>query len=192
MTESTVKTKRRAGTAQKASAKKPAAARSATKAAAPSSKKAPAATASGRKVATRKIAPTAPAAEGQPVARASVRFTETWNQTLEGELVAGGRLRIEYALERARAHGGRDDASAVWGVEAYVQFLPSGEIIHAPVVSFPARFGKPAGSALATPCEIAIPQGAYEAQVWFQNWSEGEQPRWDSNFGVNYRFPVRG
>ncbi|HCF57489.1 MAG TPA: hypothetical protein DFS52_05790 [Myxococcales bacterium] len=189
MTESTVKTKSRASATAKGPAKKPAEAQSATKS--PSSKKAPAARTSPRKVAPQKTAAAAPTATRQPMARATVRFTETWSQTQEGELVAGGRLRIEYALERARAHGGHDSAAGGWGVEAYVQFLPSGETVDAPVVGIPLRLGKPAGAPQASPCEIAIPLGAYDAQIWFCHWTEGEDPRWDSNFGVNYRFPVR-
>jgi len=148
-----------------------------------------------KRSATTRAASEAATAPGPSAERptASLAFNADWSESIRGALVAGGVLTIDYAPERARAHGGHEDASNQWGLHAYVQFMPGGEIVETPVINFPLRFGKPARQPKAIEVKIDVPTSAREVQVWFRNWSDanGAHVRWDSRFGLNYRFAVR-
>jgi hypothetical protein len=79
-------------------------------------------------------------ADGGAIAR--LRVEPDWRETLEGQLVAGGRLSIEYTAERRHQLFGARMAGAV---VAYAVFAPGGE--RHPAVRRWRRSGGRAGDA---------------------------------------------
>lgn len=165
----------------------------APKAKAPAPAETPVAAKATRALPERKSAArSAPAAAALARPEANLTFTAEWTEELQGELAAGGTIAVTYALERALIHGGHGEANGQWGVHAYVQFLPGGEIVEAPVISFPTRFGKPTKAPKTVALKVDVPAQAQEVQVWFRNWTDADGARvlWDSRFGMNYRFAI--
>ena len=121
-------------------------------------------------------------------AGATVAFSPGWKQVVQGELAGGSRVTITYDPSRAQLQETHKGAPA-WGVQAFAKAMPSGQVVEAPVVDFEAKDRAPK----ARPFTLDLPKGTVELHVWFKNWTGGDQPReaWDSNFGINYRFPVR-
>ena len=119
---------------------------------------------------------------------ASLTFDAGWKQTVQGELAAGAQVTVHYDPSRAQLQHTHNGAPA-WGVQAFAKMLPGGQMVEAPVVDFEAK----AKSAKARPLTIDLAKGTVELQLWFKNWTGGDQPKeaWDSNFGINYRFAVR-
>jgi len=118
---------------------------------------------------------------------AMVAFGPGWKQDVKGDLVAGGTVTIQYDPARAQANHTQNGAPA-WGVQAFVKLVPSGQVVEQPVIDFEGS-----KTAKARPATVELPRGTTEIQVWFKNWTGGDNQReqWDSNFGTNYRFPVR-
>ncbi len=118
---------------------------------------------------------------------AQVQFTAGWRQNVQGELTAGGVVTINYDPARAQANHSQNGNPA-WGVQAFVKLVPSGQVIEQPVVDFEGS-----KTAKARPATIELTPGTTEIQVWFKNWTGGDNQReqWDSNYGNNYRFAVR-
>lgn len=133
-------------------------------------------------------APVSPAAAPAP---AKISFKGDWSQSAAGELVAGGKLQLDYDLARFQAlmHRGLE-RGAGWGVKAYVQPLPGGPVQEKELVRFGA--GKDSAPQIE-PHAFDISNGATAVQVWFKTWAaDGKRPEaYDSNFGNNFTFPVR-
>jgi hypothetical protein len=109
--------------------------------------------------------------DGGPLAR--LRFDPDWRETLEGELVAGGRVIIEYAAERRhQLFGGRMAGEVL----AHAVFAPGGE-----------RGGGPVGSG---PLVLDVPADAVEVVLWFGATDHAGCAVWDSRWGQNYRFRI--
>ena len=117
--------------------------------------------------------PVAPSKSAQAV----LTFTNGWEQSQTGDLIAGGQVKIEYDV--ARLPNLRHSDSERWGIEAFVMFGPSGAVHHGPV-----RNGS---------FTCLIPAGATELQVWFKNWvgaADQRRESFDSRNSDNYRFAV--
>jgi hypothetical protein len=126
-------------------------------------------------------------------AQTTVEFGSGWTQHQAGTIMAGEPLTIVYDPNRAQQRSTHNGYPS-WGVEAFVKFSPSGEVVRAPAMTFESRLGTPTSNPLATPVTVQIPKGTSEVQVWFRNWSMNNgspSERWDSNFGDNYRFQVQ-
>ena len=100
---------------------------------------------------------------------ATVRFTGDWREDIVGDVRAGAKLRVEYAVDRL-------PGNARTGVVAEVMFTPGGQ----------HHTGRVTGGKF----EIAVPDDAREMTIWFHR-TEGGATSWDSRFGANYSFPVQ-
>ena len=106
---------------------------------------------------------------------ATLRFLPGWQETIEGEIVQGGTLLIEYTL--GRTIEAFSDAGGVTppNVEAHVRFAPGGQHLMASV---------------SAACEVPIPGDATSLELWFHGTDRDRTTAWDSRFGENYRFRV--
>jgi hypothetical protein len=145
----------------------------------------------GHRRAARPQPRTADAPAPAEVPCATVRFGPGYRQSVQGLLVGGGMLSLEYDPGRARLTHTHHGLPA-WGVQAYVKFLPGGQVMEAPAIAFDSYMGRTTHQPLARPVSLEIPEGARQVQVWFKNWTAADSPResWDSNFGSNYTFDV--
>jgi hypothetical protein len=110
--------------------------------------------------------------------KAMLDFKNGWEQSLTGELVAGGQLVIKYDI--ARLPHLRHSSSTHWGIETFIRFHPSEMVSRGPV-----RDG---------PFECSIPAGTTQLELWFKNWAGDEGSRresFDSKHSANYQFTVK-
>src|SRR2546425_364564 len=61
------------------------------------------------------------AAGGKP---ATLRFDAGWHEELQGDIVPGGKLRVQYAPERLPDYRGTLNRKATWDIIAMVLFSP--------------------------------------------------------------------
>jgi hypothetical protein len=119
---------------------------------------------------------------------AVLTFAADWSERVDGTLRAGGRLAVDYAIERlAQCHGDTYMAQRTWDTRAYVRALPSGALAQASVVACDdARCATPR-SARAT---FEVPEGTTSVELWFQTSGRSCGVHHDSDFGSNYRFAI--
>lgn len=140
----------------------------------------------------------APAPKAAPVAAAppvgSVSFKADFTQSATGELVAGGKLRLDYELARFSQlmHRGLE-RGAGWGVKAFVLAQPGGKVQEKELVRFAAGAGAKEAAPQVEAHAFDLPAGTTSVQVWFKAWAaDGKRPEaYDSNFGNNFTFAVR-
>ncbi|MFN7133456.1 MAG: DUF6209 family protein, partial [Myxococcales bacterium] len=125
-------------------------------------------------------------------AKGTVAFGKDFNQKVDGQLVAGGKMTIDYDIARLSNLRHTHNGNPAWGVTAYVMFNPGGKIVEGPVMQFESNYGRPSNNPQNRPLTVDIPEGTTEVQVWFKNWTGADSQReaYDSNYGRNYRFPV--
>ncbi|MCD6497771.1 MAG: hypothetical protein J7M25_05620 [Deltaproteobacteria bacterium] len=125
---------------------------------------------------------------------AALVFMAHWVQFVErNDLRAGGRVAIEYDPSRLPDCRATHDGFPAWGIEATIQFLPGGQMETGPVVAFKNDHGRPIDESYPIPFEVAVPEDATEAVLWFHNASGAGNfcDAWDSNYGRNYHFDVK-
>lgn len=113
----------------------------------------------------------------------TIRFADDFTQTVSGDLVAGGSVRIDYDLDRLTECRGSTGGSEVWGVTGYAQF--DGDE--------PVTFGLShlsGGRVVPDVASVAIPDGATQLTTWFSVSNRWGCIAYDSNFGANYGFDV--
>jgi hypothetical protein len=121
---------------------------------------------------------------------AQIDFAAGWEHSVRGELVAGKKVTLNYD---ARRLGTLASDVGAGSLTAYSEFKPGGHIDSGWVVHVAAPKGQAAVIRQLQPVTFAIPEGSVEMQVWFR-WSGGSGAHpagYDSNFGRNYRFPVK-
>ena len=128
--------------------------------------------------------------------KATIKFLNDWTQTLDGDLVQGGELAVDYELSRLPARRDTFRGAAMWDIFALVRFQPDGQILAASVTA-PVS-SSPGGMTVdRSPAEAnsAVPGDAAHVELWFLNIGYahfGEPPKaWDSRFGDNYVFAVQ-
>lgn len=119
-------------------------------------------------------------ADGQLV---TVTFADDFSETADGPLVAGGRARIAYDLDRATQCRGFTNGSDAWGVSGFASFDGA-----SPVVFEVSRIVD--GATTAVTSELAIPHGARGVEIWFENNDVFGCHAFDSNNGANYGFAI--
>src|SRR5262245_29349733 len=127
--------------------------------------------------------------------KATISFLSDWTQTLDGDLVQGGQLAVNYDLNRLPARRDTFRGAAVWDILALARFHPDGQILAASVTN-PVS-SSPGGMTVDRAPGVAIfpvPGDATYVELWFLNIGYapfGEPPKaWDSRFGDNYIFTV--
>jgi len=106
---------------------------------------------------------------------ATLRFLPGWRELIEGELVQGGALRIQYTAERTIEAFSGPDGLTPPNIEAYLTFEPGGQRL---IGSVAAEF------------EAPVPADAEEVALYFQATDRNRTTHWDSRYGENYRYPV--
>lgn len=128
--------------------------------------------------------------------KATINFLNDWTQTLDGDLVQGGEVAVNYDLNRLSARRDTFRGAAVWDILALARFQPDGQILAAsvttPVSSSPGGMTIDRSPAIAS---FPVPGDAAYVELWFLNIGYahfGEPPKaWDSRFGANYVFAVQ-
>ena len=86
--------------------------------------------------------------------KATIKFLNDWTQTLDGDLVQGGELAVDYDLSRLPARRDTFRGAAVWDILALARFQPDGQIlaasVTAPVSSSPGGMTVDRSPAVAT------------------------------------------
>jgi hypothetical protein len=100
--------------------------------------------------------------------KATIRFLSDWREETNGEVRAGAKFRLEYALDRL-------PGSSRQGVVAEIVFEPGGQ--------------HHSGRVVAGKFDVNVPDDAREMMIWFHR-ANGDGTSWDSRFGENYRFAV--
>jgi hypothetical protein len=106
---------------------------------------------------------------------ATWRFLPEWQDVLEGEIVQGGALRIEYLAERVLQAFAGPDGLTPPNVEAYLRFEPGGQQL---IGSVSAAF------------DVPVPEDAQHLTLYFQATDRDGTTAWDSRYGENYRSGV--
>lgn len=112
---------------------------------------------------------------------ATITFDADWRTAVQGELVAGGIVRLAYAPERATCTATRNGQPA-WTVTAHFR-LDAG-----PVHTVHAAGHAPSPELVGVPIELGQ---ASALELWFENTDASGCQAWDSAHGANYRFDVR-
>jgi hypothetical protein len=120
-----------------------------------------------------------------PHPRAVVTFLADWQEHRDADPTAGGQLVVAYDPARLTAH---DDTPAE--VVGHARFLPGGQVRSA-TLRGPAPLAITASDAAAhlAAADIEVPEDAQAVELWFEG-TGGDETRWDSRFGQNYRFAV--
>jgi hypothetical protein len=106
---------------------------------------------------------------------ATLRFLPEWEEVLEGEIVQGGALRIEYTAERTLQAFSGPDGLTPPNVEAHLRFEPGGQHLLGSV---------------STAFELPVPDDAERLVLFFQATDRDRTTAWDSKYGENYQFRI--
>lgn len=112
-----------------------------------------------------------------------IRFDDDFTQSISGDLVAGGAVRIDYDLDRLTECRGSTGGSEVWGVTGYAQF-DDGD---------PVTFGLSrldGGRVVPVIASVDVPDGATTLATWFSVSNRWGCIAYDSNYGANYDFAI--
>jgi Family of unknown function (DUF6209) len=121
--------------------------------------------------------------------RAVLDFAPAFTQSQHGEIVAGGRVTVRYAIERLLACRYSRAGYQLWDVEANVELQPQGTVITRAVTMVTTPPGQGPTRA-AVPIDVDVPAGTEWLEVWFRNYDAERCEAWDSNYGANYHFGV--
>ncbi|MDB4971440.1 MAG: putative lipoprotein [Myxococcales bacterium] len=115
---------------------------------------------------------------------ADLEFKGTFVTAQHGAIVAGGKLSVDYDLNRLTTCRDTHNGARFWSLDAWAQFSPGGQVVSGSVVAsngtatFPATF------------TTDVPADATSVQLWFRNATPPSCEGWDSNYGHNYVFAV--
>lgn len=109
---------------------------------------------------------------------ATLSFDGSFDETVKGKLVDGGRAIVNYDDERLAECKGEQGGVPQYAVTAYYK-IDEGDV------------GKVVVAGLQAPDEPSIElDGAGTLEVWFEVTNRWGCHQWDSNFGDNYVFEV--
>jgi hypothetical protein len=111
-----------------------------------------------------------------------VHFSVDGRDFKEGAIRRGGRLTIDYDVNRLQALD--MDGHGAWDVVAHALFHPGGQLYRGSLMS-PRQDVRRISS-----FEITVPHDATKVELWFYSVSRKGQIRWDSRDGRNYIYMV--
>ncbi len=111
-----------------------------------------------------------------------VHFSVDGRDFKEGAIRRGGRLTIDYDVNRLQALD--MDGQGAWDVVAHALFQPGGQLYRGSLMS-PRQDIRRISS-----FEITVPHDATKVELWFYCVNRKGQIRWDSRDGRNYVFMV--
>lgn len=132
-----------------------------------------------------------------PASNTTVQFLGDWRQAQSGAIERGGRLKVEYDMQRL-PHCFTNWRGAEFGnIMAYVRFHPRREIVSGSVIAPVLDHEDPPGMVVGhvpVPFEVVVPSDATQVEMWFHNFyhTSSRCDAWDSRFGENYWFEVGG
>ncbi len=133
-------------------------------------------------------APTTTSESALVANRATLRFLAGWAEEQRGAIVRGGQLVVEYDLNRlTNCQGFTKYGQPAWNTQAYVRFLPGGQLFQGPLVEHTYWTTV---SSRAIPFEVTVPADATGVELWFYHSGYGCTGVYDSDYGANYRFGV--
>lgn len=125
---------------------------------------------------------------------AHVMFDAGYGYSQYNDFRQDGYIAVEYALERLPECRSTHNGYPAWDTVAYARFSPGGQLFEQSARAFETVNGTPTTTAYAVPFFVEIPDDATSVELWFRNYSGAGSSceTWDSNWGANYRFVVRG
>jgi hypothetical protein len=117
-----------------------------------------------------------------PVAGASIAFAKDGTPTVDGELKAGGKVKITYDQDRLPQCRRVEQGNPVWTITGFAQV--DRESVHMFDTARPENGDRKEIEAL-----VDLPHSG-ELSLWFQVTSLGGCMQYDSKSGANYRFPI--
>ncbi len=117
-----------------------------------------------------------------PVASASIAFAKDGTPTVDGELKAGGKVKITYAQDRLPQCRRVEQGNPVWTITGFAQV--DHESVHMFDTARPENGDRQEIEAL-----VDLPHSG-DLSLWFQVTSLGGCMQYDSQSGANYRFPI--
>jgi hypothetical protein len=117
-----------------------------------------------------------------PVAGASIVFDGNGNPKVDGELKAGGKVKVTYAQARLPQCRRVEHGNPVWTITGFAQI--DREAAHMFDTARPEGSDRQEIEAL-----VDLPH-AGELSLWFQVTSLGGCMQYDSKSGANYKFPI--
>jgi hypothetical protein len=109
---------------------------------------------------------------------ATLRFLEDGDVAAEGTLMQGGRLRVEYDVDRMTTCRGTHNGYRFWEITGSVKFAPGGDVVERMLAD-------------GRPIDVEVPADATGVELWFHNYTGDRSCEdWDSLGGENYRFEV--
>jgi Family of unknown function (DUF6209) len=132
-----------------------------------------------------------------PPLNTTIQFLPGWRQVQSGMIERGGRLKIEYDMQRLPHCFTKWRGAEFGDITAYIRFYPRGEIVSGSVVGPVHDRENPPWMVIGhvpMPLEVAVPSDATQAEIWFHNFSQTTSrcDEWDSRFGDNYWFEIGG
>jgi hypothetical protein len=106
---------------------------------------------------------------------ATIRCLPDWQDVVDGQIVQGGVLRIEYTAERVLQAFAGPGGLTPPNVEAHLRFEPGGQEL---MGSVSAAF------------EVPVPDDAQRLALYFQATDRDRTTAWDSRYGENYQYSV--
>ncbi len=130
---------------------------------------------------------------------AVIQFLSDWRIAQQGRIEPGGKLIIEYNLERLPKHQHYFKGVLLGDIDAHVKFHPGGRLYTGSVVEKVYAMGKEYVSGRG-PCighsprkyEVMVPVDANQVEMWFRGYYQYDSliETWDSQDGKNYWFRI--
>jgi hypothetical protein len=130
-----------------------------------------------------------------PAGGSVVKFDDLWGDAVSGPIKAGGTLRIAYDVDRLKQflYGTWHHGAPTWNISAFVSFDGRGAVEIPLTVPKRGQFGV-SQDMIPVEAAVEVPADAKQVSLWFRGSSYGGSrfggPAWDSNYGVNYNYPV--
>jgi hypothetical protein len=110
-----------------------------------------------------------------------VHFSVDGRDFKEGAIRRGGRLTIDYDINRLQMQG---QGQSTWDVVGHVLFHPGGQLYRGSLMS-PRQDMRQMAS-----LEVAVPHDATKVEMWFYCVDRAGHVRWDSQGGKNFTYLV--
>lgn len=117
-----------------------------------------------------------------PVAGASIAFDKTGDPKVDGELKAGGKVRVTYTQDRLLDCRRTERGNPVWNITGFAQV--DGEKVRTFDTAQAVNGDRQEVEAL-----VELPHGG-DLSLWFQVVSLGGCMKYDSKSGANYHFKI--
>jgi hypothetical protein len=124
---------------------------------------------------------------------ARIQFLADWRTVQDGNILAGGKVIVDYDPQRLVAWRREWRDAVIWHIDAIARFQPGGEA-HTESVLEPIRAGAdgPIRDYAPRPVALDVPPDAACLELWFHASLAdiGGGEGWDSRYGQNYEFDV--